>query len=69
VANVTTAGVAAPVLSTVEDVVSFSLVFIALLIPVLVLVVLAALVWAGWRLWRRIRKGRRAAPPTQNPRW
>lgn len=68
-ANVATAGVAAPVLSTVEDVASFSLVFIALLIPVLVLVVLAALVWAGWRLWRRIRRGRGAAPPRQHPEW
>ena len=68
-ANVATAGVAAPVLSTVEDIASFSLVFIALLIPVLVLVVLAALVWAGWRLWRRIRRGGRAAPPRQKPGW
>lgn len=68
-ANVATAGVAAPVLSTVEDVASFSLVFIALLIPALVLVVLAALVWAGWRLWRRIRRGRGAAPPRQRPEW
>ena len=30
------------------------LVFVALLIPVLVLVILVALIWAGWRLWRRI---------------
>ena len=41
-ANVATAGVAAPVLSTVEDVTSFGLVFIALLVPILVLVILAA---------------------------
>ncbi len=40
-ANVVTAGVAAPVLSTVEDVTSVSLVFVAILMPVLVLVVAA----------------------------
>ena len=48
-ANVATAGVAAPVLSTVEDVTSVTLVFIAILIPVLVLVVLLALAWAVLR--------------------
>src|SRR6185295_19179581 len=45
-ANVATVGVAAPVLSTVEDVASVGLVFLAILIPVLVLVALVALVWA-----------------------
>lgn len=60
-ANVATAGVAAPVLSTVEDVASFGLVFVALLLPLLVLVILAALIWAGWRLWRRIRRRKRDA--------
>ena len=55
-ANVATAGVAAPVLSTVEDVTSFSLVFVALLLPVLVLVFLLALLWGSWRLWRKIRR-------------
>ena len=45
-ANVATAGVAAPVLSTVEDVTSVGLVFMAILLPVLVLVALVALIWA-----------------------
>ncbi|MBI3213792.1 MAG: DUF4126 domain-containing protein [Mycobacterium sp.] len=63
VANVATAGVAAPVLSTVEDIASFSLVFIALLIPVLVAVVVAVLAWAGWRMTRRIRQARRGRAP------
>ena len=56
-ANVATAGVAAPVLSTVEDATSVSLVFIAILIPVLVLVVLLALAYGVFRLlrWRRRR--------------
>ena len=60
-ANVATAGMAAPVLSTVEDVTSVTLVFVAILIPVLVLVVLLALAWAVFRLlrWRR----RRSAAP------
>ena len=68
-ANVATAGVAAPVLSTLEDVTSFGLVFIALLIPVLVLVIVAALIWAGWRLWRKIsrRKDAQYAPPAAIP--
>ena len=53
--------VAAPVLSTIEDVTSFGLVFVALLVLLLVLVILAALIWSGWRLWRRI-KHRKDAP-------
>ena len=66
-ANVATAGVAAPVLSTVEDVTSVTLVFIALLIPVLVLVVLLALAWAVLSFLRRRRRtaaaARLGAPP------
>lgn len=68
-ANVATAGVAAPVLSTFEDVTSFGLVFVALLVPVLVLIILLALIWSGWRLWRRIRRRRDApySPPSAAP--
>ncbi len=68
-ANIATAGGAAPVLSTVEDITSFGLVLVALLIPVLVLVILAGLIWAGWRLWRRIRHRRDMpyAPPSAAP--
>jgi Domain of unknown function (DUF4126) len=66
-ANVATAGVAAPVLSTVEDGLSVSLVLVALLIPVLVLVIIAVLAWAGFTLLRRRRRRRQAqlreAPP------
>lgn len=55
-ANVATAGVAAPVLSTIEDVTSVGLTFIAILIPALVAVVLLALLWAAvWLLRRRKR--------------
>jgi uncharacterized membrane protein len=57
-ANVATAGVAAPVLSTMEDVTSIGLVFVALLLPALVLVFLLALAWAAWSLLRRRRRHR-----------
>lgn len=68
-ANVATAGVAAPMLSTLEDVTSVGLVFAALLIPVLVLVAMVALAWAGWRLSRRLKRKRevRYATPTAIP--
>ena len=61
VANVATAGVAAPVLSTFEDVTSIGLVFVAILLPALVLVVLALIAWAAFRLWRRRRRQRAPA--------
>jgi Domain of unknown function (DUF4126) len=55
-ANVATAGMAAPVLSTVEDATSVGLVFLAILIPVLVLVVVVVLAWAVVRILRRRRR-------------
>lgn len=61
-ANVATAGVAAPVLSTIEDATSVGLVFLAVLIPVLVLVALVVLVWAAVSLLRRRRRKARAVP-------
>ncbi|WP_319435779.1 DUF4126 domain-containing protein [Mycobacterium sp. RTGN5] len=61
-ANVATAGFAAPVLSTIEDITSVALVFIAILIPVLVLLVLIALVWAAVVLWRRRRRRKTPSP-------
>lgn len=61
-ANVASAGVAAPVLSTLEDITSVGLVFVALLVPVLVLVALIALTWAVFRLWRRRRRRAARAP-------
>ena len=60
-ANVATAGMAAPVLSTVEDGISVSLVFVAILVPVLVLVAVIALAYGAFRLWRWRR--RKAAAP------
>ena len=55
-ANVATAGMAAPVLSTVEDIFSVGLVFAAILMPVLVLVAVLVLVWAVIRIVRRRRR-------------
>jgi hypothetical protein len=56
VANVATAGVAAPVLSIVEDFASISLVFVAILLPVLVLVVVALIAWSAVKLIRSRRR-------------
>jgi hypothetical protein len=61
-ANVATAGVAAPVLSTVEDVTSVGLVIVALLLPALVLVFVLALACAAWSLLRRRRRLQEARP-------
>ena len=66
-ANVATAGVAAPVLSTIEDLTSVSLTFIAILIPALVLVVLIAMVWGAVWLWRRMHRKKRAAAAVPRP--
>jgi hypothetical protein len=59
-ANVATAGIAAPVLSTFEDITSVGLVFAAILLPVLVLVAMVALAWAAVTLLRRRRRRRQA---------
>ena len=62
-ANVATAGVAAPVLSTIEDFTSAGLTFVAILLPALVIIVLIAMIWAAvWLLRKRQRKNR---PPAQ----
>jgi hypothetical protein len=60
-ANAATAGIAAPVLSTIEDFTSVSLSFIAILIPALVLVVMIALAWSAFWLLRRRRRRKPAA--------
>lgn len=64
VVNASTAGAGAPVVSTLEDVGSVSLSFVAILIPVLVLIAIAVMVVLVIVLLRRRREGRRrdAAP-------
>ncbi len=66
-ANVATAGVAAPVLSTIEDFTSMSLSVIAILIPALVAIVLIALIGSAWWLLRRRRRRRQTAAADSNP--
>jgi hypothetical protein len=66
-ANVATAGVAAPVLSTIEDATSVGLVFVAILIPALVLVVVIAMAWAVIALLRRRRRKKRTPPDRSGP--
>lgn len=61
VANLSTAGIAAPVLSTAEDVAAFSLSFAAIFLPILVVVILILMIWAAWVLIRRIRRFTRRA--------
>ena len=43
-------------MSTVEDFTSIGLVFVAILLPVLVLVVLVLIAWVALKLWRRRRE-------------
>jgi len=66
-ANVATAGIAAPVLSTIEDVFSAIMSFVALLLPVLVILGLAGLVVGAVSLIRRMRHRRLDAPPVPRP--
>jgi hypothetical protein len=63
VANIGSAGMAAPVLSTAEDVTSVGLVFVSLLLPLLVLVALAVVAVAVFQVWRW-RRRRKATPGT-----
>ena len=64
-ANVVTAGVAAPVLSTLEDFTSAGLTFVAILIPALVILILIVLI--GGSLWLvRRRRRRKPTPLTAN---
>jgi hypothetical protein len=60
-ANAATAGLAAPVLSTVEDGASFALAAAAIVVPVLAVVLLVGLVIAAVVSIRRARRRRRAA--------
>ena len=61
VANLASAGLAAPVVSTVEDVSAFALVLSAIFVPVLAGVLLVALMVGGVVFLRRRRRSGRAA--------
>lgn len=61
VANVASAGTAAPVLSTGEDFTSVVMSLVAILLPILVIAGLALIALGGWWLWhRRSRRKARA---------
>jgi hypothetical protein len=66
VVNTTTAGLGAPVVSTIEDIASVALSLVAILLPVLVLVLLVAMVAGFWALMRR-RRRRRAEKRADRP--
>ena len=68
VANLATAGVAAPVVSTLEDVSAFALVAAAIFVPVLAGVLLIALVVAAIALLRRRRRLRTLRAGAQSSR-
>jgi len=59
--SATTFGCANPVISIVEDILSFSLSVLAIFAPIFVPLALALLVWALWRLMVRIRRARATA--------
>ncbi|WP_425846169.1 DUF4126 domain-containing protein [Agrococcus sp. TSP3-2-1] len=59
-ANVATAGAAAPVISTVEDVSAIGLSLLAIVAPILVVLGLLLLWLFGWSLWRSARRRRNA---------
>ncbi|GAA3445885.1 DUF4126 domain-containing protein [Planomonospora venezuelensis] len=59
VVNASTAGVGAPVVSTVEDAGSLGISLVAVFLPVLILVVVAGLALLAWWLLRRVRRRRR----------
>jgi hypothetical protein len=61
VATATTAGVANPVVSTVEDITSFTISVLAVLVPVLAVVLIVIFAVAVFLLLRRIWPGRRDA--------
>jgi hypothetical protein len=67
VVNVTTAGFGAPVASTAEDISSFVMSVLAILLPVLVLVGLALMVWAAIWMGRRRRRKQRVRVEDSEP--
>lgn len=69
VVNATTAGVGAPVVSTMEDAGSLGMSLIAIFLPLLVIVAMAALGVLAWLALRKVRRYREArrSRTTQRP--
>jgi uncharacterized membrane protein len=62
-ANALTAGAAAPVLSTGEDIGALALSLFAILIPILVIIALIALIVLVFSIFRRMRRQRQSVAP------
>lgn len=60
-ANVATAGIAAPVVSTIEDVTSLGLSILAIVVPIVALVIIVVGIAAAALTIRRLRRRRRVA--------
>ncbi|WP_371779262.1 DUF4126 domain-containing protein [Streptosporangium subroseum] len=58
VVNASTAGVGAPVISTVEDAGSLGMSLIAIFLPILVIVAVAVLAMFAWWVFRKVRRRR-----------
>jgi hypothetical protein len=58
----TTAGIGNPVVSTVEDVVSFILTILAIVVPILIVVLLVLVIFLFVRWWRRRRRASFTSP-------
>lgn len=69
VLNAMTACLAAPVVSTIEDLTSVITSLAALLVPLLVIVFVPGLVLAFWWLWRRRRRPRQEAIGEKSRPW
>lgn len=70
VTTATTGGLGNPVVSAIEDVVSFVLTLIAFLAPILVPIVIGVAGWLGWKGYQRFRSTRGSrvgTPPTPTP--
>ncbi|MGB2756556.1 MAG: DUF4126 domain-containing protein, partial [Acidimicrobiia bacterium] len=67
VVNVSTAGIGAPIVSVIEDLVSVALSVIAIVLPILIAVFLIWLVGVIWWIVRRRRRkaAARSTPPSQ----
>lgn len=64
VVNAGTAGIGAPVVSTMEDGASVTIALVAVFLPVLVVLILAVLAWMLWLVWRSWSRLRRRRTPS-----
>jgi hypothetical protein len=63
VSTTLTAGIANPVLSTMEDVGAAAIAFLAIAVPTLTFLLLVVIVFVGWRWWRKRAARKQAAVP------